>query len=83
MSFGVGDALVEQPGVYLVVGLEPQALCQEAFADEFDLVLDLPPGCWRAGDWLDQVMTAHLQEAAIVEAAIADKDLLHRRLMLS
>jgi hypothetical protein len=38
----------------------------------------LPARRRRAGDRLDQVVTAHLQEAAIVEAGFADKDRLHR-----
>jgi hypothetical protein len=32
------------------------------------------------GDRIDQAMTAHLQEAAIVEAVLADEDGLHCRL---
>src|SRR5271170_5100357 len=70
MRLGVGDAFIEQPSVHLVVGLEPQTRREEPLTDEPDLVLDLtllPPGCWRAGDWIDEVMAAHLQEAAIVE----------------
>jgi hypothetical protein len=41
MRFGVGDALIEQPGVHLVVGLEPQPGREEALTHEPDLVLDL------------------------------------------
>src|SRR5271155_3943213 len=79
----VSDAFIEQPSVHLVVVLEPQTRREEPLTDEPDLVLDLtllPPGCWRAGDWIDQVMTAHLREAAIVETILADEDGLHRRL---
>ena len=81
MRLGVGDTLIEQPSVHLVVGLEPR--CEEPLADQPDLVLDLtllPARCRRAGDRIDQVMTAHLQEAAIVEAILDDEDRLHRRL---
>src|SRR6266568_116585 len=83
MRLGVGDAFVEQPGVQLVKVLEPQPGREEALAHEPDLVLDLPllpSRCRRAGDRLDEVVTAHLQEAAIVEALLADEDRLHRRL---
>src|SRR5207253_11416379 len=34
----------------------------------------------RAGDRIDEVVAAQLQEAAIVEALLADEDRLHRRL---
>src|SRR5438105_12228173 len=50
MRLGVGDAFIEQPGVHLVVGLEPQPWRGEALADEANLVLDLaflPTGCRR------------------------------------
>ncbi len=83
MRFGVSDAFVEQPSVHLVIGLEAQPRREEALADEPDLVLNLPfsqPRCWRAGNQIDEIMAAHLQEAAIVEAIFADKDRLHRRL---
>ena len=75
--------LIEQPGVQLVVGLEPQPRREEALAHEPDLVLDLsllPARRRRAGDRVDEVVAAHLQEAAIVEAILADEDRLHRRL---
>jgi hypothetical protein len=83
VGLGVCNALVEQPGVQFVKVPEPQPRREEALTDEADLVLDLPllpAGCRRAGDRLDEVMAAHLQEAAIVEAVLADKDRLHRRL---
>ena len=41
MRLGIGDALIEQPGVQLVVVFEPQPRCEEAFADQPDLILDL------------------------------------------
>lgn len=54
--------------------LEPQAGCEEALPRQPDLVLDLPllpTRGWRAGDWVDQVMHAHLQEPAIVGPLLA------------
>src|SRR5208282_5983746 len=83
MRPGVGDALVEQPGVQLVKVLEPQSWRKEPLADQPHLVLNLPllpARCRRAGNRLDEIMAAHLQEAAIVEAMLADEDRLHRRL---
>lgn len=56
---------------------------EEPLAHEADLVLDLPilpAGCWRAGYGMDEIMAAHLQEAAIVEPFPADKHGLDRRL---
>jgi hypothetical protein len=61
----------------------PQPWCEEVLANEADLVLDLallPARSWRAGDRIDEVMTAHLQEAPIVETILADEDGLHLRL---
>ena len=83
MRLGVGDALVEQPGVQLVKVLEPQPRREEPLTDQSDLVLDLtllPARCRRAGNRIDEVVAAHLQEAAIVEPLLADEDRLHRRL---
>ena len=40
----------------------------------------LPARCRSAGDRLDEIVAAHLKEAAIVEALLADEDRLHRRL---
>src|SRR4029079_6101186 len=65
MYLGVGDALIEQPRVHLLVGLEPQSWGEEPVANEPDLVLDLtllPARCWRAGDRIDEVMTAHCRK---------------------
>src|SRR5208283_3271620 len=48
-----------------------------------DLVLDLallPARSRRAGDRLDEMVRAHLEEAAIVLAVLADEDRVHRRL---
>ena len=83
MHLGVGNAFIEQPGVQFVEILEPQTRREESLADEPDLVLDLtllPARCRRAGDRIDEVVAAHLQEAAIVETSLADEDRLHRRL---
>jgi hypothetical protein len=82
VRLGPGDAFVHEPGVQLVVALEPQPRREEALAHEPDLVLDLallPARRWRASDRLDEMMRAHLQEAAIVLAILADEDRLHRR----
>src|SRR5829696_167050 len=82
MRFGVGNAAIGEPGIHLVEALEPQSWREEALADKPDLVLDLtllPPRGRRAGHRLDEVMTAHLQEATIVEAALADEDRLNCR----
>ena len=78
-----GQAFVEEPGVQFVVALEPQPRREEALADQADLVFDLallPARRRRAGDRLDEMMRAHLEEAAIVLAILADEDRLHRRL---
>ena len=83
VRLGVGDAPIEQPGVQLVVALDPQPRREEALAHQADLVLDLallPAGCRRAGDRLDQIVAAHLQEAPVVGPLLADEDRLHRRL---
>jgi hypothetical protein len=75
VSLGVGDTFIEQPSVHLVIGLEPQPRCEEAFTDEPDLVLDLtllPARCRCAGDRIDEVMTAHLRELRR-DATLPDK----------
>src|SRR4051812_49514736 len=77
VSLGIGDALVEQPGVELVVALEPEARREEALAHQPDLVLDLtllPAGRRRAGGRLDQIVGAHLQEAAGVRPPPSARD---------
>src|SRR5260370_10105853 len=56
---------------------------EEALADAPDLVRDLallPAECRRAGEGIDEIVPAHLQEAPIVEPVLADEDRLHRRL---
>src|SRR5438034_2364593 len=83
MRLGEGDAPVQQPRVQLVEGFEPQPRREEALPDKSDLVLDLtllPARRWRAGDRINQVMAAHLHEAAVVETTLTDEDCLHRGL---
>ena len=83
MRLGPGDAFVHQPGVQLVIVLDPQARREEALAHQANLVLHLtflPTRRRRAGDGLDKMMRAHLEEAAVVLAILADEDRLHRRL---
>ncbi len=83
VGLGVGDALIAQPGVQLIVARHPQARRKQPLADIADLVLDLPllPACCRrAGDRLDQIMPAHLQKAAVELAVLADEHGLDRRL---
>src|SRR5689334_17741548 len=68
VRLGVGDALVEQPAVQLVIGAEAQPRREEPLAHQPDLVLDLtllPAGRRRAGNWLDQVVAAHLRETTV------------------
>ena len=63
MHLGVGDAFIEQPGVQFVKILEPQTRREEAFADEPNLVLDLPllpARGGRAGDRIDEVVGRRL-----------------------
>src|SRR5208283_1381261 len=83
VRLGMRDTLVEQPCVQLRIARHPQARREQALADIADLVLDLAllPACRRrAGGRLDQVMPAHLQEAPVELAVLADKDALNRRL---
>src|ERR1700745_467083 len=83
MRLGVSDALVEQPGVQLVVALYSQPWREEALAHQANLVLHLtflPAGSWWAGDRIHQVMCAHLQKAAVVLPVLANKHRLHRGL---
>ena len=78
-----GDAAVDQPAVHLVIALHAQPRREEAPADDADLVLDLPllPARGRrAGDRLDQVVAAHLLEAAVIGPLLAGEDRVHRRL---
>ena len=86
VRLGVGDAAVEQPGVQLLVARHPQPRREEALAHQPDLVLDLallPARRRRAGDRLDQVVAAHLQEAAVVLPVLADEHVSTAVFMLS
>jgi hypothetical protein len=77
VRLGVGDALVEEESVELVEALHPDTRGEEALAHEADLVLDLallPTRGRRAGDRVDEVVAAHLQEATIVGALAPDED---------
>jgi len=83
VRLGVGHAFVQQPGVQLVQTLHPQPRCEEPFSHQPDLVLDLtllPTGRRGAGDGLDKIVAAHLQEAAVVMPLFASEDRLHSRL---
>jgi hypothetical protein len=83
MHLGVSNAFVDQPGVQFIVGFDPEARREETFADETDLVLDLtllPARGRRAGHRINQMVTAHLQEAPVVLPILADEDRVHRRL---
>jgi len=83
VRLGPDDAFVDEPGVQFAVALDLEPRREEALAHEADLVLDLAllPACRRrAGDRLDEMVRAHLEEAAIVLAVLADEDRVHRRL---
>ena len=83
VRLGPDDALVDEPGVQLAVALDLEPRREEALPHEADLVLDLaflPARSRRAGNRLNEVVRAHLEEAAIVLAVLADEDRLHRRL---
>ena len=83
MDFGVGNALVEQPAVQFIQALHTKSGREEALADKADLVLNLaflPARRGRARCLLDKIMAAHLQEATVIGAILADEDRLHRRL---
>src|SRR5690606_9158335 len=74
---GPGDAAVQEPGVELRVGPEPRPRYEEPTPDHPDLVLDLsllPARRRGAGDRVDQVVPAHLLEAAIVGAIPTHED---------
>ena len=76
MSLGIGDDLIGEPSIQLVIGLELQLGREEALANETHLVLDLtllPARCRRASDGLHQMMGAHLQEPPIILPVLADE----------
>jgi hypothetical protein len=83
VRLGIGHALVEQPGVQLVVALDPQPRREEAFAHQPDLVLDLsllPARRRRAGDRVDQIVARTSAGSGGCRPLLADEDRLHRRL---
>ena len=77
VRLGVGDALVQaatRSSSSRV--LNRSRGVEEAFTDKPNLVLDLallPARRWRAGYRIDQVVAAHLHEAAIVETPFAER----------
>jgi hypothetical protein len=82
MDLGIGNTLVEQPAVQLIQALHTEPRREEALADKTDLVLDLalfPARCRRARRRLDKIVAAHLQEATVVSAILAEEDRLNRR----
>src|SRR3546814_7529367 len=81
MGVGVFQATSEQPGVQLRVAGEAQPGREESFAHNANLVRNLPllpPRRRRACGRLDQVMVAHLQEAAVELALLTQEDRIHR-----
>src|SRR5712664_1909900 len=86
MRLGVGDAFIEQPGVQLIIVFEPQSRREEALTDQPDLVLDLsllPARRRSAGDRIDEVRAAHLQEPSIVETLLPTRMVVTAVFMLS
>ena len=82
-ALGVSDALIFQPRIQFGETLHARLGPEQLVAQIADLVLDLtllPSRCGRARHRLDQVVRAHLQEATIILARLADEDRLHRRL---
>jgi len=68
VRLGEGNAAVEQQRIQLLVAAHPQSWREEPPAHQPDLVLHLPllpPRRRRACHRLDQIMAAHLQEAAV------------------
>src|SRR5690606_29502295 len=83
VRLGPGYALVGQPAIQILQRLEAELGREEALAHQADLVLDLtflPARRRRTGLRFDKVMAAHLQEAPIVAALLADEDRVHSRL---
>jgi hypothetical protein len=80
LRLGPGDTAIEQPGAPLLVAFEPQPGREQPLPGEADLVLNLallPPRPRGACHRLDQVVRAHLPEAAVVGALFANKDRIH------
>ncbi len=83
VRLGVGDALIQQPGVQFLKALHPQARREEPFPHQADLVLHLaflPARSRGAGGRLHQIMAAHQGKAAIELPVLAQEDSLDRRL---
>src|SRR3954463_8278519 len=75
-------ALRLQPGVELLQAGKARPRLEDVVAREADLVLDLPflPARGRrAGDRLDQVVRAELQEAPVEGPLLAPEHRVHRR----
>ena len=75
--FGVGDALVFQPGIQFLKARHLRLGPEHLVAQIADLVLNLallPARRRRAGHRLDQVVRTHLKEAAVVLTGLADED---------
>jgi hypothetical protein len=83
---GPGDGPLHQPVVELLEAPDPDAGAEQPVPRRADLVLDLPllPARGRrAGRRLDEVVAAHLQEAAVERALLADEHRVHRGLRSS
>ena len=83
MRLRVRHALLEQPGIQLLIALELEPRREEALADIANLVLDLaflPARCRRAGRRLDEMVAHQLQEAAVEGPFLADEHGVDRRL---
>src|ERR1700752_1992172 len=82
MGLCIEDAVVNEPGVHLVIALKSQARREEALTRQTDLVLDLPlfpASRRRASHRLDEIMAAHLCKTAVEEPVLADEDRLNGR----
>lgn len=83
VGLGPGDTPVFKPSVQFGIAFKLRSRHEEPPPDNADLVLDLSllPALGRgAGDRIDQVMSSHLLEPAIVGAGATDKDRIYRRL---
>ena len=83
VRLGPDDTFVDEPGVQLVVALTLSRGVRKRSRTSptwFSCLTFLPTRSRRAGDRVDEVMRAHLEETAIVLAVLAHEDRLHRRL---
>lgn len=81
MDLGIGNAFIEEPSIQFLQAFDPEPRREEALANEADLVLNLsflPAGCLRAGNRLNEIVAAHLQETAVILPFFADKHGLDR-----